>query len=325
MKRIPQTCLVFLLILFSTSVFAQNRTVSGKVTGSDDGLPLPQVTILVKGTTDGVPTNADGEYRISVADGATLIFRYLGYITQEIAVGNQTVINVILVPDATQLGEVVVTGVAAGTPTKKLGFDVAKVGDKVLQQVPGVDPGNALRGKVAGVRITQPSGDPGAAAQIRIRGSNSINGSQSPLIIVDGIITEGNLRDINAEDIESMELVKGAAASSLYGSLAANGVVQIITKRGSSDDSGMEVIVRNEYGWSELARKYPLSTLHRFANYSADIHAPGVVPRFGFSYDAGGNAIEESIRDNQYADSVQIFDNQDRFFTNQPFTTTMFL
>lgn len=309
--------MVFALI--STSALAQDRTVSGKVTGSDDGLPLPGVNILLKGTTTGVPTNADGEYRISVPDGATLIFRYLGYVTQEIVVGSQTVINVSLAPDATSLGEVVVTGVAAGTSTKKLGFDVAKVDTKVIQEVPGVDPGNALRGKVAGVRITQPSGDPGAAAQIRIRGSNSINGSQSPLIIVDGIITNGNLRDINAEDIASIELVKGAAASSLYGSLAANGVVQIITKRGSSDDSGIEVTVRNEYGWSGLVRKYPLSNLHRFAPFSADTHAAGVTPLFGFSYDAGGNPIEESIRDNPYADSVQLFDNQDRFFTSQPF------
>ena len=147
MKRILLTCVS--LMLLASVAFAQDRTVSGKVTGSDDGLPLPQVTILIKGTTNGTATDLDGNYNLSVPSGATLVFRYLGYVTQEIAVGNQSVINVPMTPDATSLGEVVVTGVAAATPAKKLPFTVSSVNEKVFKQAPATDVGSALAGKIA--------------------------------------------------------------------------------------------------------------------------------------------------------------------------------
>ena len=250
MKRILLTCVMLMLAVLTTTAFAQNRTVSGKVTGSDDGLPLPQVTILLKGTTDGTPTNVDGEYRLDVpASGGTLVFRYLGYITQEIAlVANQSVYNVILVPDATSLGEVIVTGVAAATPAKKLPFTVSVVKEKVLKQVPATDAGSALAGKIAGVRV-QPSNVPGSGPQIQIRGASSLAGSNSPLIVLDGVLIEGSLSDINLQDIERFEVLKGASAATLFGSRAANGVIQLFSKRGNNLKVGTtEILYRAEVG-----------------------------------------------------------------------------
>lgn len=250
MKRILLTCVMLMLAVLTTTAFAQNRTVSGKVTGSDDGLPLPQVTILLKGTTDGTPTNVDGEYRLDVpASGGTLVFRYLGYITQEIAlVANQSVYNVILVPDATSLGEVIVTGVAAATPAKKLPFTVSVVKEKVLKQVPATDAGSALAGKIAGVRV-QPSNVPGGGPQIQIRGASSLSGSNSPLIVLDGVLIEGSLSDINLQDIERFEVLKGASAATLFGSRAANGVIQLFSKRGNNLKVGTtQILYRAEVG-----------------------------------------------------------------------------
>jgi len=246
MKRILLTCVS--LMLLASVAFAQDRTVSGKVTGSDDGLPLPQVTILIKGTTNGTATDLDGNYNLSVPSGATLVFRYLGYVTQEIAVGNQSVINVPMTPDATSLGEVVVTGVAAATPAKKLPFTVSSVNEKVFKQAPATDVGSALAGKIAGVRV-QPSNVPGGGPAIQIRGNTSLARGSSPLIVLDGVFIEGSLGDINLQDVESFEVLKGASAATLYGSRAANGVIAITTKRGKTLDVGTtQIYVRTEVG-----------------------------------------------------------------------------
>lgn len=248
MKRVLLTFVSLALLTLSTIANAQDRVVSGKVTGSDDGLPLPQVTVLIKGTTNGVPSDFDGNYSIEVPAGATLIFKYLGYVTQEIAVGNQSVINVILVPDATSLGEVVVTGVAAATPAKKLPFTVSGVNEKVFKQAPATDVGSALAGKIAGVRV-QPSNVPGGGPSIQIRGGTALSRNQDPLIVVDGVFIEGSLADLNLQDVERFEVLKGSSAATLYGSRAANGVIAITTKRGKGLEVGTtEVYVRTEIG-----------------------------------------------------------------------------
>jgi TonB-dependent SusC/RagA subfamily outer membrane receptor len=219
-----------LLLAFVVQIsFAQEKTVSGTVSDSEG--VLPGVNVTVKGTSSGTETDFDGKYSIKASNGDVLIFSYVGYKNVEKTVGSSNTINISMAEDANVLDEIVVTGVARGTSTKKLGFSLAKVGEAALQQVPAVDAANALRGKVAGVRIVQPSGNPSSAPQIRLRGSTSISGSQSPLIIIDGIISDGSIRDVPVEDIASIEVVKGAAAASLYGSLAANGVIQIITKK----------------------------------------------------------------------------------------------
>lgn len=252
-------------ILFASSVsFAQERTITGKVTSSDDGSALPGVNVVLKGTATGTATDSEGRFSLSVpASGGSLVFSFIGLQTQEIPIGDRSVIDVSLSLDATQLSEIVVTGVAAGTSVKKLGFSIGKVDEAMLKEVPATDPGNALRGKVSGVQVVQPSGIPGTAPVIRLRGSSVINStSGGPLIIVDGIITANSLADINMNDVESIEVIKGAAGAALYGSQAGNGVVQIITKKGSGEIGVTRVTARNEFGFTNLQREFPLSNSH---------------------------------------------------------------
>ena len=310
MKRILLLSMVFSFV-FATSAWAQ-RTVSGKVT-DDSGEGLPGVNVVIKGTTTGVTTDLDGNYQISVPDDNTvLVFSSVGMATQEVAVGARSTIDLGMSVDTQELQEVVVTGVALGTSTKKLGFSVGKVNEDQLQKVPAVDPGNALRGKTAGVTIVQPSGNPSTAPSIRLRGSTNLLGSQSPLIIVDGVITDGSLADINMEDVKSIEVVKGAAASSLYGSLAGNGVIQVITKRGEGNRKP-EVVIRAELGYSELAREYPVASKHF---YQLDENGD-------FILNSGGQLTEDvadpdGLMDNDYPFS---YNNQKNLITSQPWRT----
>ncbi len=303
---------IYFIMIFMTSIVSvmAQRTVSGKVT-DDEGEDLLGVSVVLKGTTTGTTTDIDGNYSLSVSDGDILIFSFVGFETQEIAVGTRSVIDVTM-GGATELQEVVVTGVAQGTATSKLGFSIAKVNKELLNSAPAIDPANALRGKVAGVQIVQSSGNPGNAASINLRGAKTISGSNSqPLIIVDGIITppgSANLSDINMNDVESIEVLKGAAGSSLYGSLAGNGVIQIITKRGSSEYGKTMVTLRNEYGTNRMLRKVPLSKHHNYqvdgsGNYVLDVNGQRVVD-------------SENIFDNPYP---ILFDQQEEVFSGRNF------
>ncbi|TPE44041.1 SusC/RagA family TonB-linked outer membrane protein [Pontibacter mangrovi] len=244
---------VFLTILSVTTAVAQQRQISGVVTDGKDSLPLVGAVARIKGTSIATSTDVNGQFQLSGDFGSTdvLVVSYVGYTPKEETIGNKTQFSVSLEPDNKALDEVIVTGVATGTPKKKLGFAVAKVDAETLQKVPGTDPAAALQGKVAGVKITKTSGAPGSESDIQLRGVKTIFGSSNPLVIVDGVLTTGGLADINVQDIQSMEVLKGAAASSLYGSRAANGVISIITKRGNSLPAGKtEIGIRSEYGQS---------------------------------------------------------------------------
>lgn len=225
----------------------QQANVSGVVKDSN-GEPLPGVNVVVKGTSNGVITDIDGKFQLNAPKDAILVVTYIGYVKQEVRVkGGELQIR--MVEDSQTLSEVIVTGVAAGTPKQKLGFSIDKVSADKLLKVPATDAATALQGKVAGLKITKTSGAPGSESDIQLRGVKTIFGSSNPLFIVDGVLTENGLADINAEDIESIEVLKGAAASSLYGSRAANGVVSIMTKRGTSMEAGkVQVDFRTEYG-----------------------------------------------------------------------------
>jgi TonB-linked SusC/RagA family outer membrane protein len=226
----------------------QGITVTGKVISADDE-PLPGVNITIKGTTNGTITNIDGGYSIVVPNKESVIqFSFIGYLTEEVTVGDQAVINMILVEDITQINEVVVTALGIEREKKALGYSAQELEGAELSSAKDVSITNFLTGKVAGVQITKPSSGTGGSSNIIIRGNSSLSGSNQPLIVVDGvpIINEGNtngglwgdndygdgISDINSEDVESMTVLKGPNASALYGSRGANGVILITTKSG---------------------------------------------------------------------------------------------
>ncbi len=217
----------------TTQTQQKGRVIRGTVTFQSDNTPIVGATVLVKGTTNGTVTNLDGNYQITVTGNTkALVFSYMGMRSQEINIENKSEINVSMKEDAFGLDEVIVAGVAANTPKKNLTISVTKVGDDKLNSGPAPSTVQALQGKVAGVTVVQAGGLPGSGAAIRLRGSTSLLGNQAPMVVLDGIITNTNLADINVNDIESLEVVKGAAAAALYGSRAGNGVIVITTKRG---------------------------------------------------------------------------------------------
>ncbi|MCE5174917.1 MAG: SusC/RagA family TonB-linked outer membrane protein [Bacteroidales bacterium] len=237
----------------STNGVQQGNIIAKGVVMDNNGDLVPGVSVIIKGTTIGTITDSDGNFQISVPENAVLVFSFIGSETQEIVVKGSSPISLTLNENSTLLRDVIVTGVASGTPKQKLGFSIEKLSSDQLQRVPASDAASAILGKVAGVRVTKTSGAPGSESDVQLRGVKTIFGSSNPLYIVDGVMTENGLSDVNAEDIESIEVLKGAAASSLYGSRAANGVVSIFTKRGASVGAGKtQVDVRSEFGQSSL-------------------------------------------------------------------------
>ncbi|MDB5004916.1 MAG: TonB-dependent receptor [Mucilaginibacter sp.] len=266
--------LLILLFCFSTltSAFAQNRIVTGRVTASDNGQPIAGVTVIVKGTNTGAQTNADGRYSIQAATGSSLVFSYIGFITQTVAA--KGTVNVTLSPATNALNEIVVVGY--GTQLKK---DVTgslssiKGAEFTDRAIPSFD--KDLAGKATGVQVTNPSGILGQPTQIRIRGTNSINNGASPLFVVDGIpvpvnntgdvggFTASNpLADINPNDIESFEILKDGAATAIYGSRAANGVILINTKKGKSGVTTFNYDAY--YATAKVSKKYDLLNANQF-------------------------------------------------------------
>ncbi|GAB3724732.1 SusC/RagA family TonB-linked outer membrane protein [Spirosoma lituiforme] len=257
-----------LSLLFCLPAIAQDIAVSGRVTSSDDGSTLPGVSVQVKGTTRGAITDANGDYKISVPANARLVFSFIGYTGQEVAVGNKTTVNVSLVPGSQSLDEIVVTAQGIERDKRSLGYATQEVGGNVLAQRSEPNLLNALQGKVAGVNITGSSGAPGASTNINIRGITSFNGSNQPLIVVDGIIFSNDvnatqnslfgtqpsnrLADINPESIESVNILKGPAAAVLYGSRASAGAIVITTKSGRNQNNKTEVTVNSSYNVQDV-------------------------------------------------------------------------
>lgn len=272
--------------------FAQTRTITGTVTSAEDGEPLPAVSVQLKGTTTGAVTDFNGKYSINVPqDGGVLVFSFIGLNTQEVRIGNQNVIDVQMSENVKELGEIVVTGVAAAVPAKKLAFTVGTADERILQQAPASDAGSALAGKIAGVRV-QPSNVPGSGPGIQLRGTTSMLRDASPLIVVDGMLIEGTLANINLQDVERMEVLKGASAATLFGSRAANGVIQIFTKRGDKLKAGTtEIQIRNEVGIDQVySSRSPQKTRH----HHFQLDAQGNIVRAGvqnLGVPAGGLSI----------------------------------
>lgn len=259
-----------LLCLYTSSLFSQNIPVQGKVTASDDGLPMIGVNVVVKGGTAGASTDEDGRYNLSAPSGNdTLIFSYLGYVTQRIGISNRNVIDVLMAPDVAVLDDIVVVGY--GTQKKSdLTGAVSSVRGSDLTKIPASSPVQALQGKVAGVQVTSTSGAPGADPVVRVRGVGTFNNS-APIYVVDGVILN-DISFLNSADIQSMEILKDASATAIYGSRGSNGVVMVTTKRGNAGgQSEPTVNFDAEYSTQVLAKKIDLLNGREFASYVNDI------------------------------------------------------
>ncbi|MCU4166630.1 SusC/RagA family TonB-linked outer membrane protein [Carboxylicivirga caseinilyticus] len=255
------------LIIGAGVMFAQGKSVTGKVTSSEDGMPIPGVSVVEKGTTNGTITGVDGVYTLNATQGTVLVFSFVGMTSQEVTVGDATTYNVALDPEIFGVDEVVVTALGLAREKKALGYAVTELKSEDVNLVKDPNVINSLAGKVAGVNITQSTSGPGGGARVIIRGNSSITGNNQPLYVVDGIPVDNSgagsaagsgtgeysradygtgISDINPDDIESVTVLKGPNAAALYGSRAGNGVVLITTKKGTSR-KGMGVSVSSSY------------------------------------------------------------------------------
>ena len=327
----------FLLVFLPTIVFSQSKTITGSVT-DDVGLPIPGVSILVKNTKNlGVATDFDGNFNITIPFNQTkiLVFSYLGYTTQEVNVSKTTNVNLIMIPDQTQLDEVVVIGY--GTVLKK---DVTgslvtvEVKDNVANQSGTID--QLLQGRAAGVQVTQNAGAPGSGISVKIRGTNSLRGNNEPLYVIDGVIissagedvvaaggvgnsgqeAQNGLNGINPRDIESIQVLKDASATAIYGSRGANGVVLITTKQGVKGKVKINSFTTTSI--RTMDKKYDVLDGISYAKYQNETSLlNGLNPRFqidgsqifGIEYDSEGNP-------NVFNRPAQILNWQDELYRN---------
>lgn len=234
--------LIAVLLIVANSAMAQTRTITGTVTAKEDGLPIPGVNILVKGSSLGAQTDASGKYSIALPEGSKMLtFSFIGYYTKEVTVGSTSTVNISLEMNSKQLGEVVVVGYGIQKRQEFTGSAATVKGD-LFKEMPVQSFGQGLTGKATGVSIVQPNGLLNNPPVIRIRGVNSISLSSFPLVVVDGIpistsdlsvnsSTNNPLGDINPSDIETVDILKDAASTSIYGSRAAAGVLIITTKK----------------------------------------------------------------------------------------------
>ncbi|MFQ5571488.1 MAG: SusC/RagA family TonB-linked outer membrane protein [Rhodothermales bacterium] len=310
------------LLLLPGIALAQNTTISGTVTDTD-GEVLIGANVVIESLLFGASTDIDGNYSFEVpashvGQNLLLTAKYIGYSmevrTITVTAGTMTE-NFVLQADLLHLDEVVVTGVADATPKKKLAFTVDRVSDELVEMAPASNPLSGLHGKVAGASVIAASGQPGDGISVRLRGSTSITGSSQPLYIVDGVILGANQVDLDALDIENIEVVKGAAASSLYGSRAQNGVVQITTKRGTHIPINQtRVTLRNEFGANFMTRNFEPNMSHNFAMNAAGtsfLDKDGNEVGYGPSATIDGGAAV-SFFDNPYPG--QTFNAFDEFF-----------
>ncbi|MEZ0538415.1 SusC/RagA family TonB-linked outer membrane protein [Fibrella arboris] len=307
--------LMLLLTLSSQLSYAQDNSVAGKVS-DNNGRGLPGVSVSVKGTTRGTNSDADGNYKISASSASVLVFSFVGFESQEVRVGGQSTINVTLAEDNKTLNEVVVIGY--GTAMKKdLTGAVNSIGTKDFNKGITTSPEQLLQGRVPGVAITQSNGEPGGAINIRIRGTSSVRNGNNPLFVVDGVPLSGDetsaggdnaigssaprnpLNFLNSNDIESMDILKDASATAIYGARGANGVVLITTKKGKGAKGTLEY--SPSIGISNITKRYDLLSADEYAklqpandkgarvDWQDVLFRTGVTQQHNLAYGAGDN------------------------------------
>ena len=275
--------LTILAMMMSVAAFAQNITVTGTVTDSSTGEPVPFAAFQLKDTMTGGSTDIDGIYSITVPSDGILVFSSVGYKTVEVAVAGRTVLDVAMAPDTEMLEETIV--VAFGTATKESFTGSATVvNSSDISKVQSSDVTRALEGMVAGVQMTTTSGTPGSTPSIVIRGHSSINAGNAPLYVVDGVPYDGDINNINPSDIESMTVLKDAASNALYGARGANGVIMITTKKAKAGDA----IINVDAKWglnTKALKEYEVFTnpaqyyeAHYAALYNYYVNSQGMIP-----------------------------------------------
>ncbi|WP_428660655.1 SusC/RagA family TonB-linked outer membrane protein [Runella sp.] len=309
---------------FSFSLFAQDRLITGKVSGASDNSALPGVSIVVKGSTRGTTTDNNGEYKVSAPANATLIFSYIGFVRQEISVGNRTVVNVILESDESQLNEVVVTALGVKQEKRALGYAVQEVKGQALLDSQRDNFLMGLQGRVAGLQMTPTSGTAGGSAVIQLRGAGSIGNSNQPLYVVDGLPISNNTfgqgalvtdrpnrdmdyqnraADINPNDIETITVLKGPEAAALYGIEAANGAIVITTKKGTTGRGRItyngSLSTRDVYRFPTSQTQYGrglngVFNPNNFTYFGADVKE--VAEGGGKVYDNVNNFFQQGVR-----------------------------
>jgi TonB-linked SusC/RagA family outer membrane protein len=323
MKIALRLMLFAMSFLIVQSSFAQSKTITGRVTSSDDGTALPGVSVVVKGTANGASTDGDGKYTIQAAPGSVLVYTFIGMLSQERTVGVDNTIDVVLKSDAKSIDEVVVTALGITQEKRALGYAVTEVKGSTVAQTQRENFLNGLQGRVAGVEVTSTSGLPGSSSSIMIRGVSSLSGSNQPLFIVDGLPIDNKTfstsglasdkssgtafnnrgvdftnraADINPEDIESITVLKGPEAAALYGIDAASGAIVITTKRGKAGEGQI--------------------------NYSNSFRVERIVkhPEIQQVYNRGDNGIYSDAQDvlryngPMYASETPFYNNIEDFF-----------
>jgi len=345
---------IALIIFVSFQMLAaQALKINGKVTSSEDGTPLPGVSILIKGTTRGTVTNVNGEYVIDIPPNATtLVFSFIGMKAQEISIEGRITIDVILEPDVLGLEEVVVTAMGIRREAKALGYAVQKVSGEEISLARNQDVSKTLQGKVAGVFVRQSSGMPGATSYVTIRGSSALDGDNQPLYVVDGmpistgkayseLVGEGTnpsnrVLDLNPDDIESITVLKGSTASALYGLRAANGVVVISTKSGQGalgTNKNFRVTLNSDYTFDRVTRLPELQSTYAQGNggvlalWSSGSWGPRIDTLQPYLYQADNIIYDYPNYDPAHADQLQepkVYNNQEDFFkTGHTFTNSV--
>lgn len=274
-------CLLFILLMLGSFAYGQNKTITGKVTNKETGAPLSGVNILADKQKGGVTTKEDGSYSIVVPAGSsTLVFSYVGFVSQTILIEGKTSIDVIMAANATDMNEVVVIGYGT-TKKSHLTGAVSKFKNENLEETPASRLDQALQGKIAGVQIQNISSEAGSDPKIQVRGLSSINAGSSPLVVVDGHPVPDGLSFVNMADVESVEVLKDAASAAIYGSRGAGGVIIITTKSGKSDRP--KYGIKFSTGAKTQYELYPMMTTTEYTNllfYEASLKAqdPSVPP-----------------------------------------------
>ncbi len=306
--------LLFALPMLS---FGQERAITGTVISSGDQLPLAGATVLVKGTSTGVTTDFDGNYTINASTGSVLVFSYIGFNKVEVTVADQTTVNVSLVEDTAMLDEIVITGYGKQSRSQ-LTTSVSKLDTQVLETSTRSNVATALQGTIAGLRVTNTTGQPGSSPQIVLRGGTNFNGTGSPLILIDGI--PGDFYALNSDDVESIEVLKDAAATAIYGARSADGVILVTTKTGKIGKSSISYKYKYSMNNERDDQKYLGAADH--INYNRQSIAwyrevAGNPGSFGAFLDGNNSAGTGNNRTNDPF-TTQYLTSENSYLLNQP-------